>query len=358
MEGRAGARVAVLTGLDRFALEARDFSRRPDPGTAVIRVRECGICGSDLKMAAGKHPVLKPPLILGHEFYGTVEALGDGEPPSGVTEGAEVVVFPPVGCGRCYNCERGRPYLCEEMRFVGGQLAGALADYVLAPLANLIPIDPAVPRGVRVLIEPLAVAVHAADRGAVAARERAVVLGAGPIGLFTALVLRHRAPDDPAPAIVDRVRERLELARAFGLTGVIDGAGENVLEAVRRKLRPEGADVAFECVGSAAVTAEALELTCKGGRVILVGIQPRELPIDGVALQRGERALVGVQMYDREDFGTAMRMLVEGIIPPELAPALVKIFALEEIASAFDALRTGSVFKAVVRLDASKEETR
>jgi len=352
MEARTNARVAVLTGLDRFEIENRDFSERPDAGMAVVRVRECGICGSDLKMAGGKHPILRPPLVLGHEFYGTVEALGAGQAPAGVAVGSEIVVFPPVGCGACYNCRRTRPYLCAEMRFVGGQLAGALADYVVAPMANLIPIDAAVPPEVRVLIEPLAVAVHAVNRGAVAAAERAVVIGAGPIGLFTALVLRHRAPDGRAPAVIDRVGERLELARTFGLADVIDARGENVPEAVRAHGRREGADVAFECVGSAAVAEQALELTCNGGRVVLVGIQPRELAIDGVLLQRGERSLIGVQMYDRDDFKTAMSMLADGIIPAALVPSLVRSFALEEIAAAFDVLRRGSVFKAVVRLSA------
>lgn len=351
---RTSARVAVLTGLDRFEIEKRDFSQRPDPGMAMVRVRECGICGSDLKIAGGKHPILQPPLVLGHEFYGTVEAMGAGTPPDGVAAGSEVVVFPPLGCGKCYNCTRALPYLCEEMRFVGGQLAGALADYVVAPLANMIPIDLAVPAGVRVLIEPLAVAVHAVNRGAVVPGERAVVLGAGPIGLFTALVLRHRAQGG-AVAIVDRVRERLELARAFGVADVIDASSQNVLDAVRLHVRPEGADVAFECVGSATVAGQALELTCKGGRVVLVGIQPRELAMDGVALQRGERALIGVQMYERDDFRTAMRMLAEEIIPAPLVSSLVKTFALEEIAAAFEVLRKGSVFKAVVVLNGSKE---
>src|SRR5688500_5789586 len=136
------ARVAVVTAPGALALETRPVDA-PGDGEALVRVQECGLCGSDLKLFSGKHPVVRPPMILGHEFYGTVEARG-GQAGS-VEPGQSVAVFPPVGCGRCFNCRRDRPHLCPSMAFVGGEYQGGLSELVAVPVANVLPIGGEVP---------------------------------------------------------------------------------------------------------------------------------------------------------------------------------------------------------------------
>jgi L-iditol 2-dehydrogenase len=307
----------------------------PGAGEARVRVAECGLCGSDLKLSSGQHPTLRPPLVLGHEFHGTVDAVGPGV--DGLEPGGAVVVFPPVGCGHCHNCRRGEPNLCVSMTFVGGEHQGGLSDAVTVPAANVIPVDPRVPEDRRVFVEPLAVGAHAAARGAVGPDEAVLIIGAGPIGLFTALALRHAGVE--RILLSDVAADRLALARRLGAGETVDTGEADLEEHVRRAVRPEGVDVAFDCVGSAATAADALRLTRKGGRAVLVGIMPQELQVDGVALQRQERALIGVQMYRREDFGTAMEILAGGALPA--GEDLVRRYPLDDVASAFEALRSG-----------------
>jgi L-iditol 2-dehydrogenase len=328
------ARVAVVTSPNQLNVETR---RVPDPATgeALIRVHECGICGSDLKLYGGKHPVVKPPMILGHEFYGSVEALGPGG--DGPEPGTVVAVFAPVGCGRCFNCRRGRPHLCPDMEFIGGQRQGGLSELVTVPAANLVPMDPGVPPDRRVLVEPLAVGVHAVARAEVAPEERVLVIGAGPIGLFTALALRSRGVEQIV--LTDLSDDRLALARRLGAGETVNTRDVSLDDYVRDAVRPDGVDVAFDCVGLEATTADALRLTSKGGRVILVGLMPADLTVDGVALQRGERALVGVQQYVREDYGTAMEILASGALPA--AEELIRSYRLEDVVTAFRDLQEG-----------------
>jgi threonine dehydrogenase-like Zn-dependent dehydrogenase len=223
------------------------------------------------------------------------------------------------------------------MEFIGGQRQGGLSELVTVPAANLVPMDPGVPPDRRVLVEPLAVGVHAVARAEVAPEERVLVIGAGPIGLFTALALRSRGVEQIV--LTDLSDDRLALARRLGAGETVNTRDVSLDDYVRDAVRPDGVDVAFDCVGLEATTADALRLTSKGGRVILVGLMPADLTVDGVALQRGERALVGVQQYVREDYGTAMEILASGALPA--AEELIRSYRLEDVVTAFRDLQEG-----------------
>ena len=341
------ARVAVLTAAETLEVEERPIE--PGEGEAMVRVTACGICGSDLKMYSGKHPVLKPPLMLGHEFFGTVEAVGRGAAQGEATaEGALVTIVPPIGCGHCYNCRRGSQHLCEQMTFIGGQLPGGLAELVSVPSSNLLAVDPGIAPELRVLIEPMTVGVHAARRSLASPEEAVVIIGAGPIGVFTALALRHFGVE--RILLSDLSDERLELAAKLGAGETVNGGQVELGDYVREVVRPEGADVGIECVGSQATAEQALAVTAKGGRGLLVGIAPERLDLDGVTLQRGERTLIGVQMYERDDFVTAMEILASGVIEP--SPELFDEFDLSDVSGAFARLHEGPAgsLKTIVRM--------
>jgi 2-desacetyl-2-hydroxyethyl bacteriochlorophyllide A dehydrogenase len=321
-------RAAVLTAVEQFDMRALD-PPAPGRGEVVVRVDECGICGSDLKMWRGTHAFMRPPIVMGHEVYGTVAVVGEGvelEPRRPVT------VFPPVGCGECFHCQSGREQLCERMRFFGGQLAGGLATHLVAPASHVLEIPDGVPEPLRVLIEPLSVAVHGVARGAPEPGERVLVIGAGAIGMFTALVLRARGVEDVV--IVEPRPLRRERAASLGFATIDPGAGD-VREAVSRLIRPEGADCVFECVGSEATIALALACARKGGRAVIVGNAPAELRLDGMTLQRGDRSLIGVLMYDLGDFTVAMRLLEDGLLSGLPIEDVVSRYSLEEAGDAF-----------------------
>jgi L-iditol 2-dehydrogenase len=322
------ARVAVLTSLERFELRALE-QPQPAPGEVVVRVDECGICGSDLKMWVGTHAFMRPPIVMGHEISGVVTRAGDG---AALQPGAPVTLFPPVGCGSCFHCRGGREQLCERMEFFGGQRAGGLATYLVAPASHVLEIPAAVPAAQRVLIEPLSVAVHAVARGAPQRGERVVVIGAGAIGLFTALVARARGIDQIV--VAEPRAARRERAAALGFAAVDPGRRE-LGEAVAELVRPEGADCVFECVGAQATIGAALAVARKGGRAVLVGNAPRQLALDGIALQRGDRSLIGVLMYELEDFRSAMGLLADGLLDAVPLPDLVARYPLERAADAF-----------------------
>jgi threonine dehydrogenase-like Zn-dependent dehydrogenase len=325
-------RFAMLVAPSEFELDSRPAGV-PARGQALLRVRECGVCGSDLKMWSGTHAFLRPPLLLGHEIYGQVESADRLEP------GTDVVVFPAVGCGSCFHCVGGHTQLCADMVFHGGQLPGGLAEHMIVAEANLLPVPPGIPESQRVLIEPLAVGVHAVARAAAQAGECAVVLGAGAIGLFTALVARAQGLD---VLVFEPSAPRRKRAVALGLKAV-EADGTPVRDVVGELIRPEGADVVFECVGSAETISESLLATRKGGRAIVVGNAPGTLEIDGLALQRGDRSLVGVLMYERSDFIDAMDLLAGGLLASLPESSLVQRFALDEVSSAFITSKDGTL---------------
>jgi L-iditol 2-dehydrogenase len=338
-------RVAVLSAPERFDVQPTVDSQ-PGPGEVVVRVAECGICGSDLKMYAGTHAFMRPPIVMGHEISGTVEAVGDGVD---LRPGAPVTLFPPVGCGSCFHCRAGQEQLCEDMEFFGGQRPGGLATFVVAPRSHVVPVPPDVPPELRVLIEPLAVSVHGVARGQPAPGERAVVVGAGAIGLFAAAVLRSRGLEDVI--LAERLPERRSLAASLGFE-TVDPTVEGLPAAVARLVRPEGADVVFECVGSQPTIAAALSSTRKGGRTVVVGNAPPSLEVDGLALQRGDRSLVGVLMYEIGDFETAMSLLAGGLLDGVDTDRLVARYTLDRVGEAFADARHGRLraLKAVVEL--------
>lgn len=339
------SRVALLESPEQFSI-AESSSKGPGDGEVSVRVLECGICGSDLKMWSGTHAFLRPPLVMGHEIYGRVEDAGS----SAFSVGAPVVVFPPVGCGQCLHCAAGREQLCEEMEFFGGQRPGGLADQLIVPAANTLAIPPRVPELLRVLIEPFSVAIHGVARGAPTWEERAVVIGAGTIGVLTALVLRSGGLDHIL--VLDPIPERRSYAARLGFE-TADPTAESISHAVHRIVRPEGADCVFDCAGAGrAVLGEALAATRKGGRTIVVGNAPASLELDGLALQRGERSLIGVLMYDLADFHTAMDLLASETFANLDANDLIARYSLDRIDDAFRDAKSGHTpaLKAVVVL--------
>jgi threonine dehydrogenase-like Zn-dependent dehydrogenase len=337
-------RFAMLVAPSEFSVDRRP-AEVPARGETRVRVRDCGVCGSDLKMWAGTHAFLRPPLLLGHEIYGRVEALGDDAELFPV--GADVVVFPPVGCGRCFHCIADQPQLCADMRFHGGQLPGGFAEHLVISERNLLPVPEGIPDLQRVLIEPLAVGVHAVSRAQIQPGEKAVVLGSGAIGLFTALVAHARGCD---VLVIEPSAPRRERAALLGLTTVEVGSS-SVEEVVAELVRPEGADVVFECVGASATIGSALASTRKGGRAVVVGNAPPVLELDGLALQRGDRSLVGVLMYERADFIEAMELLSNGLLQALPDDSLVQRFSLDDVGMAFSTSKDGSLraLRAVVQ---------
>jgi (R,R)-butanediol dehydrogenase/meso-butanediol dehydrogenase/diacetyl reductase len=289
-------------------------------GQVLIRVELCGICGTDLHefydgpvfcpTATEPHPLTgaTAPVVLGHEFVGVVEALGDGV--AGLAVGDRVVVEPRQTCGSCRACTSGHYNCCPDAATIGLQGGGGgLAELIAVDSALVFPIGDLAPE-VGVVVEPLAVALHAVRRAGDVAGSRAVVFGAGPIGLLVVWVLRTLGAAEVV--VVEPSAVRRGRAPVFGADRVVDPTSEDPVAAVRAGC--EGSDVAFECAGVEATLAGALDAVRPGGVVVNVAIAGKPLAVDLLPLIVKEVSLLGSICY-ADDHAAVIALLRENDFP-------------------------------------------
>jgi L-iditol 2-dehydrogenase len=277
----------------------------PEPafgaGEVRVRVRACGICGSDVHGLDGSTGRRVPPLIMGHEAAGEIEAVGPGV--ADWRPGERVTFDSTLYCGRCWHCRRGEINLCDHRRVLGVSHAeyrqdGAFAEYVTVPERVLYRLPEGLPFEQAAMVEALSVAVHAAGRAPVRLADTAVVVGAGVIGLLAVQALRAAGCGRIVAADIDA--GRLALARRLGADAVVDMQREDLRPAVLARSGGRGADLAVEAVGLAASVQAALACLRKGGALTLVGnlasrvdlplqdIVTREIAVFGSCASRGE----------------------------------------------------------------------
>ncbi|MBC7324980.1 MAG: alcohol dehydrogenase catalytic domain-containing protein, partial [Moorella sp. (in: Bacteria)] len=231
------------------------------PGEALIKVAYSGICGTDLTIAAGKHPRAQAPLILGHEFCGEVVDVHDEADRSWV--GKRVVVEPLLSCGHCRPCLEGNYHVCETLGFLGIDTPGSMAEYVTAPVYRLYDIDDLAYEKAA-LVEPLAVAVHDVRRSGFKIGEATVVLGGGTIGQLICQVLAAAGAGTVIVTEPSPFRQRL-LAQLP--VQVVDPTRENIAANM--------ADVVFETAGVAATVAQAISIARVRGTIVQISL-PKE----------------------------------------------------------------------------------
>jgi L-iditol 2-dehydrogenase len=325
---------ARLTAVERLEVES---VTSPPLGAGEVRVRvvACGICGSDLHMYRGDHPMLRPPLVMGHELVGRVVERGPGVRQLG--DGQRVVVIAGRGCGACAACQAGQFNWCEALQVIGGHLPGGLAEEIVLPEDQFIVIPDSIPDEQAVLIEVAAVALHSIDRGGPVVGRVCLVLGAGPVGLVLIKVLKAVGA---GPVVVTEISSvRRQLAAACGADLVIEPASE----ARVRQVFSGGLDVAYECAGREESLRQALRLTRRGGTVVLVAIFPEHCTLPMTHIQRAERSLVGVQMYQRADFERIIHLLetrqldlssiVTNEVPLAQAPDAFRLLSSPDVAA-------------------------
>ena len=254
----------------------------PEPELGIndvlIRVDRTGICGTDLhihswdKWAQKTIPV---PMVVGHEFVGDVVAVGSnvtGFAPGDMVSGEGHLV-----CGRCRNCMAGRRHLCAHTQGVGVNRPGAFAEYLVLPMTNVWHHGKGISRDVASIFDPFGNAVHTALAFPVLG-EDVLITGAGPIGIMAAAVVRHAGARHVA--ITDVNPERLELAKAIGVTRAVNVREERLADVQQELGMEEGFDVGLEMSGNAAALRDILGNMAHGGRIAMLGIPPEEFAID------------------------------------------------------------------------------
>jgi (R,R)-butanediol dehydrogenase/meso-butanediol dehydrogenase/diacetyl reductase len=280
-------RAAVYHGTADVRVEDVSPPGEPAPGELLIEVTRAAICGTD----AGEYthgprmiPLHQPhpatghvgPLILGHEFVGRVAVLGDGV--DSLRVGDRVACGAGVSCGRCGWCKAGRTNLCASYYTLGLNVAGGLAEAVSSPAGICHVVPDSVDDEAAAMAQPLAVAIHALERGGVREGQTLAVIGVGGIGSFVvgaaaARGLRRLIAIDVDPA-------RLVAARSLGADEVIDAGAEDVAASVREVTDGDGADVVIECSGASVSPTSAIHAARRGGRVVILGLQQAPPPVD------------------------------------------------------------------------------
>lgn len=247
----------------------------PGPGEVLIRVAVCGVCGSDIgrMLRYGAH---RMPIIGGHEFSGVVAELGQGV--EGVTVGDLVVVAPLIPCFRCGACLRGQFGQCENYDYFGSRRDGAYAEYVTAPVGNLLPVPEGLDPAAAAMADPAAVALHAVWRGNIKIGARVAIVGCGPIGLFAIQWARLAGAGEVLA--VDVGEEQAALARAAGASLTASSDAE-ALEA-----RGAGFDVVIESAGVQSAQNMAVELGGRHADVVFIGIPNAPVEFSASAFSR------------------------------------------------------------------------
>jgi (R,R)-butanediol dehydrogenase / meso-butanediol dehydrogenase / diacetyl reductase len=277
-----------------------------EPGTVVVRPTAAGICGSEIEGYLGRMGNRTPPLVMGHEFAGTVTEVGGGSDESLL--GRLVAVNPLSSDGTCRLCRAGLTNLCPNRRLVGIHSPGGFAEYTLAPAANVYPLPEGVEARTGALAEPLANGVHAARLGG-ASVEHAVVIGAGTIGL---MCLQAAVLDGlPDVHVVEPVGARREQALALGAVAAYESE-EEAREALEGPTQGLGVDLVIDAVGAEVTRRMALDLLRPGGRVVYIGLHDDDTTLGFHDVVRGQLALQGSYAYTAEDYEQALEWLVEG----------------------------------------------
>jgi (R,R)-butanediol dehydrogenase/meso-butanediol dehydrogenase/diacetyl reductase len=302
---------AVVIAPDR-TLQSQDLDERPlAPSEVRIDVAFCGICGSDLHLRHSE--AVAAGSVMGHEFSGTVRETGEAV--EDFRPGDEVTVYPFAPCGECPNCLRGDRHVCAQAAATGlgmGMNPGAYAASVVADESMLLQLPAGVSLEHGALIEPLAVALHGIAIGETAPGDACTVIGAGPIGVMTALGLKARGVE--RLIVVERNEQRQERMRSLG----VDAIGlEDVHMQVLAALGGEPPDIVFECAGNPAAPALATELVRSRGIVVLLGVLEEPVEISQLVLMVKEAQMRASFAYTREDFEQAAQLLAAGALPAD-----------------------------------------
>lgn len=347
MEGKM--KTAVMLGIGKMGFEERDIPR-PKDNEVLVQLEYVGICGSDLHYyetgAIGDY-VVKPPFVLGHEPGGTVVEVGKNV--KHLKAGDRVALEPGRTCGHCEFCKEGKYNLCPDVVFFATPpVDGVFQEYVAheADLCFKLPDNVSTMEGA--LIEPLAVGFHAAIQGDAHLGQKAVVMGAGCIGLVSMMALKARGVSEVY--VVDIMEKRLEKALELGAAGVINGAKEDVVQKVNEITNGRGVDLVIETAGTEITTRQAIQIARKGSNIVLVGYS-----------KTGEMTLPMSLVLDKElTFKTVFRyrhiypMAIEAVATGkvDLKGIVTDIFTLDEAQKAMDysVNNKADIVKAVIKI--------
>ena len=298
----------------------------PGPEDLLVRVEACGICGTDRHLLLGEFPST-PPVTLGHEFCGIIEAVGGAV--TGFAIGQRITGNPNIHCGRCDQCQVHRVNLCRSLQAIGIHRDGGFADYVIVPQkqAYCLPLSLDPLHGA--FCEPLACCLHGVDMARIRTGSSVIVLGGGVIGLLT--VQLARLAGAASVVLVTRQESKRLLAEELGATASIDPSPGNLVAAIAGPdgILPGGADMVFECAGVTETVEQSVRLARSGGTAVILGVmaQGAKVSIEPFDLLFRELRVLG-SFINPDTHGRAAAMIASGII--KVAPLISRTISLDD----------------------------
>ena len=316
------------------------------PTDVLIRVRKVGLCGTDLHIYGWDQWAqrrIKPPLTIGHEFMGTVAAVGGAV--RAVVAGDRVSAEGHLACGVCLLCRTGDAHICEHVKIIGVDTDGAFADYLVMPEANVWKLDPAIPDAWAAVFDPLGNAVHTVMAAGVSTKSVAIT-GVGSIGLMAIPVAR--AAGASAVYAIDVNPAKLELAARVGADAVFDARDPNLVDEILKRTGGDGVDVLLEMSGNGAAIDAGLAMVRNGGRAALLGIPSNDVQIN-LAERIIFKGLTVLGINGRKMFETwyqTQALVKSGRV--DLGPIITHELPFEAYDEAFGLMQSGVAAKVVL----------
>jgi L-iditol 2-dehydrogenase len=326
------------------------------PDAVLVNIGATGICGSDVHIFQDgriSNVHLTEPLILGHEISGTVAEVG--EQVQGLEPGVKVAMDPGIPCGICEYCVQGHYNVCPDMLFAGmPPMDGGFCNQMVLPPSCLFPVPDDFTHGEGVLIETMAVGLHAVDLAHLKAGGTAAIFGCGPIGQTVVQCLQVAGAQDIIA--VDPVQHRLDVATQSGATAGINPTEENPLEVIMDLTGGRGVDVALEAAGEPEVPGWCVEAARPGGRVVLIGIPADDNIAFKAAPARRKGLTIALTRRSRHNYPRCIKLVENAAV--DLQPLVTHEFALDQISEAVNLVekRSDGVIKAVITFNESGKD--
>ena len=283
----------------QFDLTTRDIPETAPEGWVLVDIAAGGLCGTDYHIFQGNQPYLTYPRVIGHELSGHVARAA-----SGWALGARVVINPYLACGTCRACQKGKPNCCQSLQVLGVHRDGGFCSRIAVPAQNLYPAGDLSPEAAA-MVEFLAIGAHAVRRGEVAAGDRVLITGFGPIGLGAALFCRLRGAE---VHVMDASENRLAQARAFGHSHT------HLATAPLPADLADGFDVVFDATGNPAAMMAGFARVAHGGTYVLISVVPDPITFSDPEFHKREMRLIASRNATAQDFDAVMAAFAAGDI--------------------------------------------
>ena len=318
-------KAAVLEGVKKIAVVKH--YKKPEPGDeeVLIKVEACGVCGTDFKLYKGDYSG-KLPVILGHEYAGTVEKVGAKV--KGIKPGDRVVADPNESCGACNYCRSAQSTFCSDMAAYGVLSDGGFAEYTIANQKGAYKIPGSLKSEIAAFTEPVACAVHCIDRADIKIGQSVAIIGAGPMGQLILQMVKNTGASKIIH--IDRHDWKLDTAKKYGADEVINAAKTDVPAKVKELTNGMGADVVIEAIGSVGTFEQSFTLVKRGGRIVLFGFCPegQEATVVPFNILSQELSIVGAWV-NPYTFPRAIELLSSGRV--EVGHLITNRLKVEEI---------------------------